>query len=72
MLTEEQAFEAMRYFLTAFWKRGGSKSDSDLVDILSWTDRTVCADGGTFDPAQWADWLAAVRAVEAGERANPW
>lgn len=27
----------MRYFLTEFWKRGGSVSDSELVDLLGWT-----------------------------------
>ena len=37
MITERDAFEAMRYFLAEFWKRGGSQNDSDLVDILSWT-----------------------------------
>ena len=25
MLTEQEAFEAMRYFLTEFWQRGGSE-----------------------------------------------
>lgn len=35
MLTEQDAFEAMRFFLTEFWKRGGSRSDSDLVDTPS-------------------------------------
>lgn len=72
MLTEQDAFEAMRYFLAEFWTRGGSASTSDLVDILSWTDRDVAVDGCTNDPAQWDDWLAAVRAVQAGERARPW
>lgn len=71
MLTEQEAFEAMRYFLTEFWKRAGSTPDSELVDLLSWTDHDVWADGGTNDPAQWEDWLAAVRAVQAGERARP-
>jgi hypothetical protein len=72
VLTEQDAFDAMRYFLAEFWKRGGSASDSDLVDILSWTDRDVAGDGETDDPAQWHDWLAAVRAVQSGERACPW
>jgi hypothetical protein len=67
MLTEEEAFEAMRYFLTEFWKRGGSLPEGDLFDVLTWTNRE--ADGGTSDPAQWHDWLAAVKAVKAGERA---
>ena len=72
MLTEKEAFESMRYFLTAFWQRGGSHPESDLVDLLSWTGQGVWKDGGTNDPAQWHDWLDAVRAVKAGERAKPW
>jgi hypothetical protein len=67
MLTEEQAFETMRYFLAAFWRRGGGDPESDLAELLSWIGRDVWADGGTNDPAQWHDWLAAVRAVEVGE-----
>jgi hypothetical protein len=70
VLTEQDAFEAMRYFLMEFWKRGGSAPDSELADLLSWTERGGWADGGTSDPAQWDDWLAAVRAVQAGERAH--
>jgi hypothetical protein len=70
MLTEDQAFEAMRLFLHAFWQRGGSDPKSDLVDILSWTGREVWGDGGTDDPAQWHDWTAAVEAAQRGERAR--
>ena len=71
MLTERDAFEAMRYFLTEFWKRGGSEAGSDLARLLDWTGTGDWTDGSTNDPAQWSDWLAAVRAVEAGERAEP-
>jgi hypothetical protein len=69
MLSEKQAFEAMRYFLTDFWKRGGSDPNSELADLLSWTGGDLWTDDGTNDPTQSHDWLAAVRAVEAGERA---
>jgi hypothetical protein len=65
MLTENEAFEAMRRFLQAFWERGGSNPESDLVDVLSWTASDVWADGVTSDPAQWDDWLSAVRSVRA-------
>lgn len=71
MLTEDEAFEAMRYFLTEFWKRGGSHADSDLVDILDWTGREDWPDGTTTnDPAQRDYWESAVRAVQSGERAS--
>ena len=71
MLTEDEAFEAMRYFLAEFWKRGGSRTSSDLVDLLRWTGADA-PDGGTNDPAQWTDWEDAVKAVKSGERAHPW
>jgi hypothetical protein len=71
VVTEQEAFEAMRYFLTEFWKRGGSVPATELADLLSWIDHDVWADGSTNDPAQWHDWLAAVRAVQAGEQARP-
>jgi hypothetical protein len=67
MLTEEEAFDTMRHFLEAFWQRGGSDPNSDLADLLSWTGRDVWDDGSTNDPAQWHDWLAAVRAVQRGD-----
>ena len=57
-LTERQAFDAMRVFLEAFWRRGGADDASELVKILSWTQ--IAADGGAMDPAQWADWRDAV------------
>ena len=60
----------MRHYLTEFWKRGGSPPDSELVDLLTWTDQSVFADGGTGDPAQWDDWLASIRAVHGGELAR--
>jgi hypothetical protein len=66
---EQEAFEAMRHFLTEFWKRGGSEPGTELADLLSWIGQDVWADGATNDPAQWHDWLAAVRAVRPGPAA---
>lgn len=65
MLTEQEAFAAMREFLRAFWERGCSDPASELADLLSWTDSDIWADSSTNDPAQWHDWLAAVKAVKA-------
>ena len=56
-LTVRQAFEATRYFLQAYWERGGRRSD-DLAMLLGDLD---------FDPAQWSDWLAAVSKTEQGD-----
>jgi hypothetical protein len=53
-LTVRQAFEATRYFLQAYWERGGRGSE-DVAMLLSDLDA---------DPAQWNDWLAAVSRVE--------
>ena len=53
-LTVRHAFEATRYFLQAYWERGGQTSD-DLAILLGSLDA---------DPAQWSDWLAAVGRVE--------
>jgi hypothetical protein len=64
--------KSQRYFLAEFWKRGGSKKGDDLFFLLGWTERTDWEDGTTNDPAQWHDWLAAVSAVQAGQRAQPW
>jgi len=57
-------YEAMRLFLTNYWKRGGSKDD-DLAQLLRWTDREP--DDEPFDPAMWEDWLNAVREVAGTE-----
>jgi hypothetical protein len=61
----------MRYFLTEYWKRGGSASDSELADLLSSIGSDLWTDGRLNDPAQGEDWRAAVRAVRAGERSGP-
>jgi hypothetical protein len=70
MLSEEEAFEAMRHFLQAFWERGGHDPDSDIAELLGWTARDFWEDGGTNDPAQWEDWMKAVRAVQARRPAD--
>jgi hypothetical protein len=57
-LSESEAFQAMSLFLTQFAKRAGD----DLATLLA--DITIDADGGTFDPAAWDDWIACVRAVK--------
>jgi hypothetical protein len=65
-LDERQAYDAMRFFLTAYWERGGRKDD-DVAQLLRWTDReAVWADSQPFDPAMWNDWLEAVRRATSG------
>lgn len=66
-LTEVEAYDAMRVFLEAWWERGGREPDEigGLLGALA-----PLSDGFSADPAQWHDWLAAIRAVKArkGER----
>jgi hypothetical protein len=62
-LTELEAYDAMLAFLEAYWRRGGGKSD-DLAVLLGSTNRSICADLGPGDPAQWNDWMNAVEKVK--------
>lgn len=60
-LTELEAFNAMRTFLEAYWQRGLRESD-EIAGLLG--GLRLLPDGITADPAQWHDWLAAVRAMK--------
>lgn len=62
MMTTEHAFAAMRIFLETYWERGG-RSDTQIADLLS---SIQGAPGATADPAQWGDWLSAVREARGG------
>jgi hypothetical protein len=70
-LTELEAFDAMRAFLEAFWRRGGCES-TDLANLLSWTNRGGFPSGkqlphleaAPLDIAQWEDWLDAIEATK--------
>jgi hypothetical protein len=70
-LTVAQAFLAMRVFLYRFHERGDLGADA-LPSILRWTslrDWTQPARGHdpvTADPAQWFDWVHAVKEAFAG------
>ena len=59
-----EAFDAMRAFLEAYWKRG-DKTSLDLRLLLSSIERdtNIRPDGGTLDPASWDDWLDAIATV---------
>jgi hypothetical protein len=66
-LTITEGFRAMLVFLDRYYERGGSQSE-DIAALLSGISQTLWADGSTNDPAQWQDWLDAVRAAK-GENA---
>jgi hypothetical protein len=64
--TEREAYDAMRAFFEIEFKRRDEQQlagPPGLVLLLSWTEWEP--DGGTSDPAQWQDWLAAVQAATA-------
>lgn len=57
-LSEQEAFQALTIFLSAFYRRAGDDMATLLADI------EVESDGDTRDPAAWDDWVDAVRAVK--------
>jgi hypothetical protein len=59
MLDEKSAFEAMRRFLQNYYDRGDKPIGLLLTDI----DTGLWEDGSTNDPAQWDDWLQAIKEV---------
>jgi hypothetical protein len=63
LLTTAEAFRAMLIFLDRYYERGGCQSE-DIATLLSGMSQTFWADGSTNDPAQWHDWLAAVKAAK--------
>jgi hypothetical protein len=62
MITTEQAFVAMQNFLETYWERGG-RSEPEIAALLS---SIQGGPGATADPAQWGDWLDAVRKATGG------
>jgi hypothetical protein len=65
-LTTAEAYRAMLFFLERYYERGGCQSE-DIAALLSGMSQGLWADGGTSDPAQWHDWLAAVKAARGNE-----
>ena len=54
----------MRRFLEQFNEREPHDRKETIEQLPRWIE--VEADGGTADPAQWHDWIGAIRAVLAG------
>jgi len=57
MMSEREAFKAMRLFLEQFYARAGNDMATLLADI------GIEADGQPLDPAAWSDWLQCVEQV---------
>ena len=62
-LNELEAFDAMRAFLESYWQRGMKASD-DIAGLLVDLNRDMMGDGGPPDPAQWNDWLLAIKKIK--------
>jgi hypothetical protein len=60
-ITVEDAFKAMIIYLDRYYDRG--KGADTLGDVLSAISQTIWDDGSPNDPAQWEDWLDAVKSV---------
>jgi hypothetical protein len=58
-ISVEDAFRAMVIFLDRYYDRGGGVDT--LGDVLSAISQTMWADRSPNDPAQWQDWLDAVK-----------
>lgn len=63
-LSLRDGFDAVRYFLEAYWERGLCSSE-DIAVLLGSMNGEMTMDGRPIDAAQWTDWLDAVRKVEA-------
>jgi hypothetical protein len=62
-LDERAAFQAMRRFLRNYYERG-DRSVGDLLGDID-TDSDFWGDGSPVDPAQWNDWLQAIKETTA-------
>ena len=62
-VSEREGFAAMRRFFeeVAAELPPATGEGPDVWELLSWTESM--ADGQPYDPAQWDDWLGAVRSV---------
>jgi hypothetical protein len=62
MITVGDAYRAMFEFVDAYWHRG-SESDDQIASMLSSMQFGTVGPTETADPAQWQDWLDAVKKV---------
>jgi hypothetical protein len=68
-VAEREAYDAMRRFLAVGYQHEphvAAPDGPDLAELLSWTGWDRWGDGKTTnDPAQWHDWIGAVRIATA-------
>jgi len=66
MLTEKEAFDAMRLFIDRFYAEAGDDLPTLMADISTHSDegRAWHPDGSPLDPAAWSEWLKCVEQVK--------
>jgi len=62
-LDDKTAFAAMRRFLENYYARG----DRTVGELLTDISTGLWEDGSTTDPAQWDDWLQAIKETTGDE-----
>jgi len=62
-LTAAEALRAMHHFIEAYAKRY-PQSPEAIAQLLGDIDCSFTLDGGPADPAQWGDWLQAIKMVK--------
>ena len=69
ILSVEQAYRAMFYFLEKEYERTGADEVGGLLSSLSWE---ITQGHGPADPGAWEDWMAAVKkALLTNDNASP-
>lgn len=61
MITEREAFVALRLFLEQFYARAGNDMETLIADI------TLEPDGQPLDPAAWEDWIRCVAEAKTSD-----
>jgi len=61
LISEREAFVALRLFLEQFYARAGNDMETLIADV------TLEKDGKPLDPAAWDDW---VRCIEEAKRST--
>jgi len=61
VITEREAFVALRLFLEQFYARAGNDMETLIADI------TLEPDGQPLDPAAWDDWIRCVAEAKASD-----
>lgn len=59
MLTTDEAYQAMKAFLDAYWEEGG-RTDDQIAILLS---GMAGGQGQIADPGMWGDWIKAIEST---------